>query len=128
MLKTVNFTGTAPARSRITLVSRRIAFPYRTREVLATFPAGCLDLLALSFHVSHDDYAPTAEAPSDSSLFAENGQSGDIIGENTQKRLSHVVEVQESGSYLKVHANNTDYYDHAIDVQITIDSIEHQGE
>jgi len=125
MLKTINFTGTAPARERITLVSRRIAFPYQTREILVTFPAGCINLLQLSFHHSFDPYAPTTEPPADYSFLAENGQEGYVVGEAIQKRLFHVVECPEAGSYLKVHANNEDYYAHTIDVQMTIDSMDH---
>jgi len=35
--------------------------------------------------------------------------------------LDHEVKFNERGSYLKVYAYNTDYYDHAINVQMMIE-------
>jgi hypothetical protein len=38
--------------------------------------------------------------------------------------LLHEVDVNESGTYLKVYAKNDDFSDHGVDVQVTIDTRE----
>lgn len=120
-MKTVAFYGSCTARSRVTLVSKRINYAYEVREILVTFPSGCINLVQLSFFVSMDGSAPSAAAPGELGMLQENGQVAYVVGEGEQKRLLHSVEVAECGSYLKVHAYNADFYDHAVDVQMSIE-------
>lgn len=126
-MKTIAFYGTCPSRSRVTLVSRRIGYAYSVREIRATFPSGCLNLLQLSFFVGMDDSAPSASAPGEHGMLAENGQVDYVVGEGVEKRLLHSLAVDGSGSYLKVHGYNQDFYDHAVDVQMTIEPKEGGG-
>ncbi|HAM56140.1 MAG TPA: hypothetical protein DCQ64_12350 [Candidatus Rokubacteria bacterium] len=119
--KTLSFAGTCTARSVLTLVSRRIMRPFRTRQVTARFPAGCLNLMSLRFYAADDNSAPTSGPPSGISLLQDYGPTDAIRGEAVQIVLDHVVASRDAGSYLKVYADNTDYYDHAVDVDITIE-------
>lgn len=119
--KTVSFYGSCSARSELVLVSRRITSPFRLAKIHARFPDGCQNLMALSFFVSPDDQAPTSGAPTGLSLLAETGQVDYIVGNNDSKDMDHSADVRESGLFLKVHADNADYYDHDVDVQLTIE-------
>lgn len=121
MVKTVAFFGIAPARSALTLVSKRIGSAFSLVSILATFPSGCINLLALRFYVSPDEEAPVVTEPSGTSLLRDYGQVDYVVGEGEQKRLGHTVEIAERGMWLKVWAVNDDFYDHAVDVQMTIE-------
>jgi len=121
-MKTISFYGTCPARGRVTLVSGRIRHAFTLRRIMAFFPAGCMNLMQLSFYSTLGQDAPSTEAPSEASVLAENAQVGYVVGEDQVKDLYHDVEVSSRGSYLKVHAYNQDYYDHAVDVQMFIEA------
>jgi len=125
--KTINLVGTCAARSQLTLTTERISRPYEIARILATYPTGCLNLLSLRFFLSWDDSAPTTGYPRGTNLLAENSSHDALIGEGQQKAIEHHVRVETVGSYLKVHATNDDWYDHAVDVQITIDTIDDIG-
>jgi hypothetical protein len=119
--KTIAFYGTCSARSELVLVSRRIGQPFRLRKIHARFADGCQNLLALAFVVSPDAQAPSSGRPTGVSLLAETGQVDYVVGNNDSKDLEHTVELRQSGLYAKVHADNDDFYAHAVDVQLTIE-------
>ena len=120
---TIPFHGTVAASSRKTLVSQRIDYPVRTLRIRASFAPGCNRLLRLYFFISQDDEAPTTALPSGFNIFAELGESVDIVGDDNEVILDHVSESLSGGIYLKVHAYNTDTYPHTIDAQVTIEMI-----
>lgn len=119
--KTVSFYGSAPARSGLTLVSKRIGTPFRIVSIRATFPSGCINLLALRFYTAFDLHTGTTTEPNGVSVLRDYGQVDYLVGEGEQKLIEHSVAVAERGSYLKVWGVNDDFFDHAIDVQMTID-------
>lgn len=121
ILKTISFYGVAPARSGVTLVSKRVSTPLRLRGIVATFPVGTLNLLLLRFYVSLDEEAPATTPPSGVSLLRDYGQVDYLAGDGEQFRLDHDVHVAEAGCYLKVWGVNTDFYDHAVNVQMTLE-------
>jgi len=120
-LKTISFFGTCLARSELTLVSKRIATPYQLNELHASFPGGTLNLMSLRFYTSSDNEAPAAGAPNGVSILRDYGQVDYLLGDAIYKHLQHQISVAEAGTYLKVYADNTDFFDHAVDVQITIE-------
>lgn len=120
-MKVINFYGSCTARNRLTLVSKFIKYAYKIKNITMTFPNGCNNLLQLSIHSSIDDSAPSNSAPNDPSIFTENSQAAYIVGNGTQKNIKHELDITSKGSFLKVHANNSDYYDHDVDVQIEIE-------
>jgi len=122
MTKTIPFYGTCPALGELTLVSQRIAYPYTTARIRASFPAGCINLLALRFYIATDDAAPAAGPPSGRSILAENSQVDYVTGEGEVVTVDHQVEIPDRGSYIKVYAVNADHFEHAVNVQIQIDS------
>jgi len=120
-MKTVSFYGTCEARSEKTLVTPRISTGYKIMAIHATFPLGCINLLSLSFYHSIDANAPSAGKPSGVSILMDYGQVDYVVGDGQKKEMQHECEMHERGSFLKVYANNTDFFAHAIDVQIFIE-------
>jgi len=125
-MKTVSFSGKCLARAEKVLVTPRITYPYVVRKIHCRFPVGTINLLFLRFYVSKDDDAPSSGEPNGYSMLREHGQVDFIRGEGDEKTLEHEVEVTEQGTYLKVYAVNEDYYDHDIDVQMTIEPKERE--
>lgn len=124
--KTLMFAGTCSARSVLTLVSQRITRRYRTRQITCRFPVGTLNLLTLTPYLSGDDEAPAAGAPAGIKLLQDYGQVASIRADGEQIVLDHMVSPDTAGSYLKIYAVNTDFYAHAVDVDITIE-VEMEG-
>ena len=118
---TITFLGTCPARGELTLVSRRIGSPMRTARITATFPVGTLNLLALTPYASEDETAPTTGPPSGLALLQQHSPMSYLVGDGEQVRLEHQVDIPESGTWLKIYATNTDFYDHQVNAQIEID-------
>jgi hypothetical protein len=124
MLKTLSFHGTCNSASVLTLASPRISTPFRVKSIRATFPLGCINLLQLSFLLAYDGSTPATGKPSGTSMLQDYGQVDYIVGDDIKKMLLHEVDVNESGTYLKVYAKNDDFSDHGVDVQVTIDTRE----
>jgi len=122
--KVVAFSGTCPARGELTLVSKRISTAYRLRSIHAEFPAGAQNLLALRFYTAPDPSAPATGAPNGVSLLRDYGQVDYLVGDGLPRDLEHHLQIDEAGTWLKVHAVNTDWYDHAVNVHMTIELIE----
>lgn len=124
MLKTVSFYGSCGARSEVTLCSKPITHPYRTKKIRVKFANGCENLMQLQFMIGADDETPASGKPSGSSLLADYGQVEYVVGNDEVVVMSHEVEVPEGNSYIKVYADNGDYYAHDVVVQIAIESLE----
>lgn len=120
MRKTVSFVGTVSARSKLTLVAHRISTAYKIKRIRAKFGEGNVNALLLRFFHSLDDEAPTDGAPNGISLLADYGQVDYIVGNADDKDMDHEVFIEEAGGFLKVYADNQDYFEHLVDVQIYI--------
>lgn len=121
-VKTITFYGVCLAAGELTLVSKRIGTPFKLRGIHATFALGCINLLLVRFFVAADDEAPAAGQPNGVSMLRDYGQVDYLVGDDTKKEVFHEIEVKEAGSWLKVHAENGDFFDHAVDVQIMIET------
>jgi len=121
-IKTVTFYGVCLARAELTLVSKRIGTPFKLKGIHVTFALGCINLLLVRCFTAADDEAPAAGQPNGVSILRDYGQVDYLVGDNTKKEILHEVEVAESGSWLKVHGENADFFDHAVDVQIQIET------
>ena len=120
-MKTVSFVGTCLLRSTEVLVCKRINHPFNIKKITATFPIGCVNELKLRFYLAIDDQTPTTGEPTGVSMLKDYGQVDYIVGDGVQKVMEHEVEQKESGSFIKVYAENSDYFDHEIDVQIELE-------
>jgi len=123
MRKTIAYYGTAGSRSEVVLSSRAIQYPYRVLTTKARFAPGTQNLLRIRLLLAADDSTGTGASVSGVSMLGDNGQVDYLVGDNDSKTIDHEVIQQTGGSYLKVHATNDDWYDHAVDVQITIETL-----
>ena len=80
--------------------------------------------MKLRFFIATDDQAPASGQPTGVSVLADYGQVDYIVGDDDEKDMNHDVLVDTGGSYLKVHAENDDFYDHAVDVHMELEPIE----
>lgn len=120
-LVTISFHGTVAANSKKTLVSNKVDLPCTTKRIRAAFAEGCNRTLQLSIFISPDSSAPTAGPPTGANIFSELGHSSYIVGNDCIVDFLHETASKSAGVYLKVYANNTDDYEHTIDVQITVE-------
>jgi hypothetical protein len=120
-MQTISFAGECQARSKLVLVSKRINHAYVLKRIVASFEQGASQEMKLRFYKSLDDDAPTTREPSGTSILRDYGQVDYVIGEASQKQMEQELEVAEKGSYLKVFADNNDFFSHLIDVQMYIE-------
>lgn len=123
-MKVVTFHGTCAAAASVVLVSQRISTPFKLKNISARFAQGCNNLLALRFYNGDDSDAPAAGPPNGISMLRDYGQVDYIVGNDDTKSLDHDLNVEESGTFLKVYAVNTDPFVHSVDVQMTIKELE----
>jgi len=121
MKKTLAFFGTCAARSELTLVSPRISTPFLLKRVLATWALSCQDLMSYRVYITEDPSAPTTGKPMGISVLADYGQVDYLVGDGIQLDLHHEVPQPVGGSYLKVYADNQDFYPHDVNVQLEIE-------
>jgi len=116
----VSFLGTVSAGGELTLVSRRITFPFRTWKLRVFFPLNTNRTVRVSFFLSPDSSAPITGKPTGQNLFSAYSAVDYIVGDDEMKELEHVVDVKEIGQYVKVYARNTDAFPHTVDAQVMI--------
>lgn len=121
--KVISFAGTCDARGELTLVSDRIAYPYFVRQLEVDFAEGCQNLMLVKFFTSADDHAPSSGEPSDVSLLQELSPNDYVRGNARQITMAHTTRVDVGGTYLKVYANNTDYFDHDVNARVEIEPL-----
>ncbi len=119
---TLPFNGSVPAGGELTLCSKLLTFPYFISQIIASFALGTNRTLQLRFFKSNDPTCPATGKPTGLSLLSIYGEDPYLTGDDDQKSFPHEIEVRESGSYIKVHANNTDAFAHTLDAQVVIDS------
>ena len=118
---TLPFNGSVSAGSQLTLVSKRLNFPFTVKKLIASFALGTDRTLEISYFLSRDNSAPTTTKPSGLNLLSLYGEDTFLTGDDDKKEFPHSVDMPESGSYIKVHANNTDTFTHTIDAQVIIE-------
>lgn len=121
-LITLPFNGSVSAGGQLTLVSKRLNFPYTVKRLIASFALGTNRTLQVRFFKSDDPEAPAAGFPTGLDLLSIYGEDAYLVGDDEQKDFPHESSVLESGSYIKIYAFNTDTFDHTLDAQVVLDS------
>jgi len=122
--KVLSFFGTCSANAELTLVSQPVQTPFRVIAVLAHFALNTNRALQLDVYLSPDDVAPSSGRPNGISMCREYSQAQYITGDDETKTLHHELISPTYPSWLKVYANNTDAFDHTVDVQVEIEILE----
>lgn len=121
---TVNFLSSVAANTAKTVVSKRISRPFKLLLIRPHFILNTNRKVRLYFFVSPDDSSPSSLPLTGSNLIAEASQTNYIVGDDEYKMLWQNWDSQSGGHYLKVFANNTDTFEHAIDVQMFIELLQ----
>lgn len=119
-LLTMPFYGTCGAGARVTLVSRKLPFPFISQVLSVHFALNTAGTLQVSFYVSPDAEAPTAGPPSGLNLLAVFGEVGYLAGDDDRITVQMQWHTREAGEYIKVHAINSDVFDHTINACATV--------
>ncbi len=123
MRQTIIFSGTCTANSELTLVSKRIDFPFRIKKFVPSFALGTDKTLQIKLFVSRDKVAPSTGEPTGVNILGLFGEDPYVIGDDEQKEMDMSIDYEEQGYYIKVYANNTDNFDHTVDVYVIIETI-----
>ena len=116
---TVPFHGICSANSELNLVSERIPFRFAVRRIQVGYAPGCNRLLRIKVFVSQNATVPNTGQPPVQNVIVYV-QSSYIVGDDGLVDVPHDFP-GSSGSYLKVYANNTDGFDHVVDVRVIIE-------
>lgn len=118
--KSIPFSGTVAAGGELTLASQLITLPFEIVSITTSFELNTNRTVQQKFFISGDSDAPTTGEPSGVNIFTDIGQVDYIIGDDEQKFIIHHASVDTGNSHVKVYANNTDNFPHAIDAIVTI--------
>lgn len=123
MLHTLSFYGSVTTGARVTLVSKRIGMPYVVTGIRVKYALGHVGTVQHSFFISDDPEAPTAGIPSGTNLLAQYGSVDYVVGDDDVSDIQDNTIMDRMGTWVKVHAYNTDTATHTINVLITIDDL-----
>lgn len=121
MLRSVPFYSTVDASSVKNLTSKRIGFPYIIRKINISYDLGQEFLVQHKFFASLDDNTPSSGEPSGTNILETLGQVGYLVGDGEDEEIGVGYRVDFAGSYIKIHANNTDSFEHHVNAVIEID-------
>jgi len=121
---TIPFKGTCPANSNITLVSRKLSFPFLTRKITASFALNTNCLMELRYFIGSGSEAPTLNEPDGVDLLSLFGQVGYLTGDDSDFSIEHQFSVDTFPNFLKIYAVNSDAFEHTILSFIEIEVVE----
>jgi len=119
-MKTVSFFGTCALRGELTLVSAQVSSPFRLVGSRLKFADGCGNQMRVEIVIGPDSDAPSSGRPNGTSVLSDYGQVRYVVGNDEVVVLHHDVVVSESPAWLKIYADNTDWYEHDVLVQLFI--------
>lgn len=117
---TIPLHGTVSANDVLTVVSRRIDFSFYTRRIRVAFPPGTERKLQIKVFSCSDSSAPSSGEPHGKSLMSMLSDTDYVVGDNSVFDFPH-DEKFPGGYYVKAYGNNTDGFEHTLDVSIIIE-------
>jgi len=129
LLHTLSFYGTVSASSRVTLTSKRLAFPYIINHIRVKFALGQNGLVQHKFFVSDDKASPSSGEPSGVNILEQWGSVDYVVGDDDILEMDDNTYIDRMNTWIKVLAINADTFDHHANVVIIIDDLrEHPAE
>ena len=121
MKVSLRFSGTVSAGSEKTLASTRLNFPYTLKRIRVARPPGVNRTVEMKVFIAPSPDTPTSGEPAGTNALAQHSQVDYLVGDDAVDEFEHEIRIEESGSYIKIYANNADGFDHTIDVTVTLD-------
>jgi len=112
------FHDTVDPRGQLTLVSKKITFPYTVKRQIFQFHRGAEDKLQLSVYVSFDATPDTP--PRGENITGVLGTDDYVVGDSWVFDFEDDYEVGQAGTWLKVYAKNEDSHPQPFNVKIVI--------
>ena len=109
------------ANSELTLSTNLIDYPYTIEEIQIGFPPGVDRTVQIKVFISSDSSTPSSGEPVGTNIFRFVGPNDYIVGDDETVRIPIALDVDNTPTWIKVYANNTDSYDHTVDVKVLID-------
>ena len=123
MLHTIPYFFTVTAGNRVTSASNLIAYPYIIQEIRVKYALGHAGAVQHSFFVSDDKEIPTTGPPTGLDILGQYGPVDYVVGDDDVAIIKENTIIDRMGTWFKVHAYNTDPFDHTVNVIITIDDM-----
>lgn len=117
---TLLYDGSVGAGAGVTLVSKRLTFPFTTERFRVHFALNTNKTLRIRFFISADASAPTAQPVVGHNIFAPLGQVDYIVGDNQEVEVPYRVKCVDRGTYIKLFAENLDANPHTIDAHVFV--------
>lgn len=114
------FGGSVSASSRATFVSKRIGFPFRTKQFQFWADLGTDESVDLYCFCGADDGSPTVEFFDELNLLAQRGNRSFVRAENQWISFEQEIVIDMIGTFLKVHVNNQSALTQNIQAVLTI--------
>lgn len=116
-----------PAGGQVTLVSKRLNFPYKIRELSSSFALGQDRTMQVKFFQAGDSKASANELPNGTDLLGMYGEDAFLTGDDDTKLVPVSAIVDTSGTWIKVYAKNTDGFPHTIDCYVVLELTDRRG-
>ena len=120
---TIPLHGSVTAGARVTLVSRRLSFPYIIRKVRVSCALGHERTVEHYFYVDYDDSAPTTAPTMQENILAPHSPYPYLVGDDNEVVAEVSENVYVKGTYLKLHGSNSDTSTHTLDGSFTIEDM-----
>lgn len=119
----LQLSGTVNPAAQITLVSRRLSFPYIIDSLSVSFPIGADHLVRVTPLLSLDPSVSTAGPPPGNFLLSYCSPDVYILGDDASFFFPMNLHVPQRGTYLKCHLNNLDAFVHRITLVFALKEI-----
>lgn len=121
MKTTLSFSGTVSAGGELVISSHELRMPYKIISLHSSFALGCDRTTQIRFFLSPGPSEPTSGHPDGTDLLEQYSKQPYLIGDDERKDYPFELIVTSRNSYIKVHALNSDVFDHTVDCQVVID-------
>lgn len=117
------FRTTIPALTTQVLLSQRISFPFRTRQLWLNWDYGANRSVSVEFFYSGDPDVSTTSTTLGTSFFAGFTTYLTLVGDLASISIPHVLTVDLKSAWLKARIINTDGFTHFVDAIVTIEPL-----
>ena len=114
--------GTVSANSTVSISSSLFDFPFRFLKARIGFPPGSHRKVQIKIIISSDTANPSTGVPHGHSLLSLYSTTDYIVGDDESVDVLYVGDFPPRRC-IKVYANNTDGWDHTVDVVCDIEEI-----